>query len=108
MITFDRKLHPTTLIPHVSVMAFFLIFLLSTGCSLLPPVQEMSNARQSLKAAESAGAEVHDSERFSRAKELLDKASLKIDAGEYGKARELALEARNIAIKSRQVSLSKN
>ena len=107
MVIFDRK--QLLSVPHFrqSVLLITVILLFLTGCSLLPPVQEMSNARQSLNAAKSAGAEVHDSERFSKARALLDKASLKIDMGEYGEARALALEARNIAIKSRQVSLGK-
>lgn len=106
MIDLDRNLpqHPL----RYRLMAILAILLLVLGgCALMPPVQEMSNARQSLRAAKSAGAEVHDSKRFSQAKKLLNQASLKIDAGEYGEARELALQARNIAIKSRQVSLTK-
>lgn len=75
------------------------------GCSLIPPVQEMSNARQSLQAAKTAGAETHDSERFSKAKQLLDLASKKMDSGDYAEARNLAIEARSIAIKARQVAI---
>ena len=107
MVIFDRKQSLSVLHVRQSILLISVILAFLTGCSLLPPVQEMSNARQSLNAAKSAGAEVHDSERFSKARALLDKASLKIDMGEYGEARALALEARNIAIKSRQVSLGK-
>jgi len=82
-------------------LALFSLVVLN-GCSLLPPVQEMSNARQSLQAAEKAGAEVHDSKRFSRAKALLDLASKKIDGGDYAQARELAIQARSIAIESKK------
>ncbi len=85
-----------------------LVMLFVAGCALVPPVQEMSNARQSLAAAKSAGAEVHDSKRFLEAKALLDKASKKIDEGEYADARHLAIKAHTLAIKSRQVAISKN
>lgn len=82
-----------------------LIVLSLEGCSLIPPVQEMSNARQSLQAAKTAGAEAHDFERFSKAKQLLDLASKKIDSGDYAEARKLAIQARSIAIKARQVAV---
>lgn len=88
--------------------SMLLLVLLLHGCSLLPPVQEMSNARQSLQAAKSAGAEVHDPKAFSEAQRLLDQASEKIDSGDYEQARELAIRARSIAIKSCQVSVVKD
>jgi len=96
-------------IPHKLILMYLVLFgmLLLASCSLIPPVQEMSNARQSLQAAKSAGAEVHDSKGFSEAKALLDLASEKIDSGEYVEARELALRARSIAIKSRQIAVTK-
>jgi len=77
------------------------------GCSLIPPVQEMSNARQSLQAAKLANAQVHDYKGFSEAEGLLELASKKIDLGEYAEARELAIRARSIAIKSRQYAVHK-
>jgi len=86
--------------------SLFIVLLLG-GCSLVPPVQEMSNARQSLQAAKSAGAEVHDSKRFSEAEKLLELASQKMSTGEYAEARNLALEARSIAIKARKVTVTK-
>lgn len=93
-------------IQHFVLISFLTLFILG-GCALIPPVQEMSNARQSLQAAKKAGAEVHDFKRFSEARSLLDLASQKMDSGEYTQARELALEARSIAIKSRQQSVIK-
>jgi len=93
-------------------MRFLLIFhlllmLVLSGCALLAPVQEMSNARQSLEAAKMAGAEVHDSKRFFQAKTLLKQASQRIDSGEYTQARSLAIKAHTMAIKARQVAISK-
>lgn len=107
MITFDRNTLQNYTSAQFLVLAILPLILLLGGCSLIPPVQEMSNARQSLQAAKTAGAEVHDSKRFSEAKKLLDLASQKMDSGEYVEARELALEARSIAIKARQATVIK-
>lgn len=85
-----------------------LLMVALSGCALLPPVQEMSNARQSLQAAKIAGAEVHDSKRFSQATMLLEVASQKIDAGEYIQAKNLAIKVHAMAIKARLIAISKN
>lgn len=84
-----------------------LLWLFFTGCALIPPVQEMSNARQTVQAAKEAGAEVHDFKRFTRAKQMLDEASQLIEQGDYAAARKLAIEARAIAIRARQQALLK-
>lgn len=107
MIKSDRNTFQTISSTQLFVFVILPVLLFLGGCSLIPPVQEMSNARQSLQAAKSAGAEVHDSKRFSKASELLDLASQKMDSGDYVTARELALEARSIAIKARQVTVIK-
>jgi len=108
MIKFDRNALQSSSFKHLSVFSSLLaILLFFTACSLLPPIQEMSNARQSLQSAKDVGAQDHDSKRFSKAKQLLDLASEKMDAGEYVEARNLALEARSIAIKARQVTVTK-
>jgi len=91
----------------ILIYTTLLSLLFLSSCSLLPPVQEMSNARQSLQAAKKAGAEVHDFKRFSQARALLDLASKKIDDGEYIQARELAIRARTIAIESRNHAVDK-
>lgn len=107
MIKFDRYILLNNASTQFFVYSCLFIVLLLGGCSLIPPVQEMSNARQSLQAARTAGAEVHDSKRFSDAKKLLDLASQKMDSGEYAEARDLALQARSIAIKARQATVIK-
>lgn len=107
MIKFDRHIPLNNSSTQFFVYTCLFIVLLLGGCSLIPPVQEMSNARQSVQAAKTAGAEVHDSKRFSDAKMLLDLASQKMDSGEYAEARELALQARSIAIKARQATVIK-
>ncbi len=104
MIGLDQSSLLTRFLLSVSI----LFMLVLSGCTLLPPVQEMSNARQSLEAAKTAGAEVHDSKRFFRAKRLLDEASQKIDSGEYTQARELAIKAHTMAIKARQMAITRD
>jgi len=108
MIKFDRNALQFNSSKYLRVFSSLLaVLLLFTACSLIPPVQEMSNARQSVQSAKDAGAEDVDSKRFSKAKQLLDLASEKMDSGEYTEARNLALEARSIAIKARQVAVTK-
>lgn len=73
-----------------------------------PPVQEMSNARQSIKAAEEVGAEKFASELLIAAKEQLQDATNKLEAGEYDEARQCALDAKEFAIKAHQQVMSRN
>jgi len=104
MIVLEQSPTFKRLLPSITVLFLFIL----SSCSLLPPVQEMSNARQSVEAAKMAGAEVHDFKRFSQAKSLLERASEKIDSGEYSLAKDLAIKAHILAIKSRQISIIKN
>ena len=108
MIKFDLNALQSSPFKHLRVFSSLLaVLLFFTACSLIPPIQEMSNARQSVQSAKDAGAEDVDSKRFSKAKQLLDLASEKMDSGEYIEARNLALEARSIAIKARQATVTK-
>lgn len=84
----------------------FLALILS-ACAAYAPVQEMSNARQSLQAAKDANAERYASGLFNEANKRLHSATLELDAGEYERARILALEAKHLALKARQLSSSK-
>lgn len=74
------------------------------GCASAP-VQEMSNARQAIGAAQAVQAEEYAPERLKSAERLLGRAERELDAGRYGKARrhaqaawEEAVEARSLAI----------
>jgi len=82
----------------------FLAFLI-TACAVTPPVQEMSNARQSIRAAKDANAEKLATNVLSEAQQRLESAIRELDAGEYEKARVLALEAKHLALKARQLSV---
>jgi hypothetical protein len=61
------------------------------------PVQEMSDARQAIHAAEEAGAESHAPEALSAAKRALQSAEQKLAREAYNGARNDAREARRRA-----------
>lgn len=69
-------------------------FLVLAACATPLPVQEMSNARQAMQAAEAVQAERFAPGEFQRARRLLNSASRSLETGEYSRARELASEAR--------------
>jgi hypothetical protein len=90
---------------------FFTILLLCSlawgpllaGCAGAP-VQEMSNARQAIAAAERAGAETHAPELYDEAQTLLKSAQANIRKQEYREAREQAELAREKAMAARRDS----
>lgn len=79
---------------------------LVTACATAP-VQEMSNARQALDAARSAGADQHAPGTLKQAETLLKKAEEDLAAQEYARARNNADAARDAAIKARAESQQK-
>ncbi len=82
-----------------------LALLLLASCATTAPVQEMSNARQTIQAAVDAGAETHAPAVLSQARNLLDNASTELEAGNYLLARDYAVQAKQLAIQARQTSL---
>ncbi|MFK5912823.1 MAG: DUF4398 domain-containing protein [Woeseiaceae bacterium] len=66
----------------------------------------MSNARQSIRAAKDASAENYASNILSEAEQRLQSAKSELDAGEYEKARILAIEAKHLALKAKQLATS--
>ena len=71
------------------------------------PVQEMSNARQTIQAARDAGADIRTPERLAQAEALLQQASQQLEDGDYISARNLALKAKQQAMQARQNALQK-
>ena len=92
---------------HLNLIQITFLTLILSACAAYAPVQEMSNARQSLQAAKDANAERYASSLFNEANKRLHSATLELDAGEYERARILALEAKHLALKARQLSTSK-
>lgn len=89
------------------VVSIVLLGITASACSIMAPVQEMSNARQSIQAAKDANAESLASNILSEAKKRLQSARHELDVGEYEKARILALEAKHLALKAKQLAVSK-
>jgi hypothetical protein len=96
---------PITFLRSLIIFWFFgLVFL--SGCAANYPVQEMSNARQTLQAAEAVNAQLYASAQYQEAQRLLDLATAKLDEGDYILARKYALSAKQLAIKARMEAIS--
>jgi len=76
---------------------------LASGCAGWP-VQEMSNARQAIAAAERAGAEQYAPEALAEARKLLASAKADSNKGDYGAARDEYNQAREKAIEARHIA----
>ncbi len=63
------------------------------ACTGNAPVQEMSNARQTLQTAKTARADLYAQDKYSRAKGFLDEAANHLNSGDFNQARQLALKA---------------
>lgn len=77
------------------------------GCSVVP-VQEMSDARQALQAAQEAGAPDRSPSEFERAQRLLEQAQKALELGEYRQARDSALSAKREALQARENALEQS
>ncbi len=76
-----------------------MVGLLSTiGACASAPVQEMSNARQAIMAAEDAGAAENAPELLNEARQLLEDAEDKLQRHAYSGAKRDAVKAREKAL----------
>ena len=91
----------------IHIFAVIMTAALLSACATTAPVQEMSNARQSIQAAVEIGAEQHAPETLEKARQLLQDASDALDSGNYLLARDYALSAKEFALKAHQTTLSK-
>lgn len=80
--------------------------LLVSSCASTIPVQEMSNARQTLRAAHQVRAQQYAPELFGKAENLLKAAENELSEGEYAQARAYAVAAKQEAIRARQKALN--
>jgi len=69
------------------------------SCATLPPLQEMSNARQTIAAAMEFSEEAKTHQRILEAERLLARAERRIEVNLYEVARQDALRAQSEAIK---------
>jgi hypothetical protein len=74
-----------------------LVTLMLAGCVTTPPVQEMSDARQAITAAEAAAAGRLVPESLTDARRFLAEAERQIQEQAYGPARFNAIRAKNRA-----------
>ncbi len=77
-------------------IALVLTFLLS--CATLPPLQEMSNARQTITAAKEFSPDAATDKKILEAERLLERAETRMAVTMYEQARLDAIRARNEAI----------
>jgi hypothetical protein len=87
---------------HVVSRSLLVALMLLSGmglaaCASGPPVQEMSNARQAIKAARDAGAEQTAPQQLTEAEALLERAEYSLQKRDYRDARRDAIAARGKA-----------
>lgn len=99
-----RTLQPVIPLPGVALLLLATLF---SGCATAPPAQEMSDARQSLEAARSVGAQQHAPEMVDSAQQLLSRAESDIQSGHYEQAQRDATAARAAAHRALAVAHSK-
>lgn len=81
-------------------LSIIIVLLIHTGCSQFP-VQELSDARQALEAAEDVGAPEYAQDDYITARHLLQEAEYEVDAGEYRDAEDTAIRAKRFALRAR-------
>ena len=86
----------------------FLLAVLLAGASLGgcagAPFQEMSDARQAIRAAERAGAAEYAPDTLVEARRLVERARLGMQKGDYRQARDDAEQARAKAMEARRLA----
>jgi long-subunit acyl-CoA synthetase (AMP-forming) len=73
------------------------------GCAMVP-AQEMSDARQAIQAAETAGADTHAPRALDHARALLEQAEAELAVQDYAAARRSARESKDAAIQAREAA----
>ncbi len=80
----------------------------TSGCSTNPPMQEMSDARQSVEAAQTIGAEEHAPDALNSAQQLLSRAETDMQTGAYEEAQIDAVAAREAARQALAITQAKH
>lgn len=87
------------------IFLFINVFVLLTGCATLP-TQEMSDARQAIKAAHSAKAEVYLPSGVLHAEKDLAQAEQDLAQGLFKQAQQHALSAKQRAVNAYEASMT--
>ena len=82
----------------IKILSVVLVSTLLLSCATLPPLQEMSNARQTIAAAKEFNSDAATDKKILEAERLLERAERRIEVTLYEQARLDALRARNEAI----------
>jgi PBP1b-binding outer membrane lipoprotein LpoB len=90
-------------VPKVLLFTALILAVVLSSCASAP-VQDMSNARQAIAAAQQAGAERTAAKLMAEAQQLLDLAQAALDQGDYNTARQNAIRARSAAEKALRIS----
>ncbi|MEJ2406504.1 MAG: DUF4398 domain-containing protein [Candidatus Thiodiazotropha sp.] len=88
----------------LSLLLFPLLLL--SACAVMPPVQEMSDARQAIKAAREANADQYAPQKLRSAEDSMELATRTLEQGEYEAARMAASVAKALAIKARDAAIA--
>lgn len=88
-----------------SAGAALIASLLLTACASAP-TQEMSNARQSVQAAQAVGAESYATHNLDVAREYLARAERELELRYFARARHDAIVAQSEALKAHRVALA--
>lgn len=89
------------------IASIFIFLIAAGGCAIAPPVQEMSDARQAIRAAVDAEARQYAPDMLRESEQLLDTAARELENGHYRQARLAAVAAREKAIEARDRALSR-
>ena len=90
------------------VFTILLGLFILTGCATLPPLQEMSNARQTISVAKELSENAAADEKILEAERLLARAQRRIEVNLYDSARQDALRAQKEAIEFIEKAISEN
>jgi hypothetical protein len=96
-------MQPIRRIARPFLLATLLAASLVAGCAGMP-LQEMSDARQAIRAAERAGAEKHAPLLLGEARALVESARGSMQKGDYRDARDDAEQARAKAMEARRLA----
>lgn len=90
--------------PKRLIFAIILVATTSLSACVTAPVQEMSDARQAIAAAERPGSNTSSATQLVAAHEALARAEQSLHRFEFREARKYAIEARQLALQAQQVS----